>query len=66
VDRRPLLLWGAHWSSAFGRFGARELLPRGEREGGRAGELNGGVAVAREAVEGRLTDDGNLSSEGRQ
>jgi hypothetical protein len=38
--------------------------PRAPTEG-RAGELNGGVAVAREVVEERLTGDGNFSSEGR-
>jgi hypothetical protein len=60
----PLL--GAHRSSASGRSGARELRPRGEREEGRAGELNGGVVAARETVEGRLTGGGNFSSEGRR
>jgi hypothetical protein len=34
VDRRPLPRSGAHRSSASGRFGARELRPRGgERKG---------------------------------
>jgi hypothetical protein len=66
VDRRPLLLSGACQSSASGRFGARELQPRGGREGGRASELNGGVAAAREAVQERLTGDGNFGSEGRR
>jgi hypothetical protein len=33
-------------------------------EEGRAGELNGGVAAAREAVEGRLTGDGALARKG--
>jgi hypothetical protein len=47
-------------SSASGRSGARELRPRGGREEGRAGELNGGVAAAREAVEGRLTGGGGV------
>jgi hypothetical protein len=41
-------------------------LTEGGREGGRAGELNGAVAVAQEAVEGRLTGDGKIGSEGRQ
>jgi hypothetical protein len=53
-------------SSASGRSGARELRPTGGREGGRAGEPNGGVVVAQEAMEGRLTGDGNLGSEGRR
>ena len=64
MDRRPLLLSGARRSSAFGRSGARELQPRGGREGGQAGELNGEVGVAREVMEGRLTGDRNLGSEG--
>jgi hypothetical protein len=55
MDRRPLLRSGAHRSSASGRSGARELRPRGGGEEGRAGELNGGVAAAWEAVVGRLT-----------
>jgi hypothetical protein len=47
-------------------LGLRPLrCPRALTEG-RAGELNGGVATAREAVEGRLTGDGNLGSEGRR
>jgi hypothetical protein len=58
-------LSGAHRSSASSRSGAQELRPRGGREEGRAGELNGGVAAAREAVEERLTGDGNFGSEGR-
>jgi hypothetical protein len=66
MDRRPLPLLGAHRSSASGRSGARELQPKGGRGGGRADELNGGVTAAREAVEGRLTGDGELGSEGRQ
>jgi hypothetical protein len=65
VDRRPLPLSGARRSSASGHSGARELRPRGGQEGGRADEFNGGVSVAQEAVEGRLTGDGNLGSEGR-
>jgi hypothetical protein len=64
VDQRPLLLSGARWSSASGRSGARELRPRGGQEGGQAGELNGGVAAAWEAVEERLTGDENFGSEG--
>jgi hypothetical protein len=39
--------------------------PRAPIEG-QAGKLNGGVATAREAVEGRLTGDGNLGSEGQR
>jgi hypothetical protein len=66
VDRRPLPRSGACRSSAFGRSGARELRTRGGEEEGRAGELNGGVAVAREAVEERLTGNGNFGSEGRR
>jgi hypothetical protein len=64
VDRRPWPLSGARRSSASGRSGARELRPKGGQGGGRAGELNGGVAAAREAVEGRLTGVGELGSEG--
>jgi hypothetical protein len=66
VDWQPLPLSRVHRSSASGRSGARELRPRGGREGGQADKLNGGVAAAREAVEGRLTGDGNLGSEGRR
>jgi hypothetical protein len=55
MDRRPLPRAGAHWSSASGRSGARELRPRGGGGEGRAGKLNDGVTVGREAVEGRLT-----------
>jgi hypothetical protein len=66
VDRRPLPRSGAHRSSASGRSGARELQTRGGEEEGRAGELNGRVAAAREAVEERLTGDGNFGSEGRR
>jgi hypothetical protein len=65
MDWRPLPLLGARRSSTSGRSGARELLPKGGRGGGRADELNGGVAAAREAKEGRLTGDGKLGSEGR-
>jgi hypothetical protein len=57
VDQRPLPLSGARRSLASGRFGARELRLRGGREEGRAGELNGGVAAAREAVELQPQDD---------
>jgi hypothetical protein len=64
VDRRPLPLSGARRSLASGRSDAPELRPRGGLEGGWADELNGGVAASREAVEGRLTDNGNLGSEG--
>jgi hypothetical protein len=64
VDRRPLPLSGARRSSASGRSGARELRPRGGREGGWAGELNGRVAAARKAVEGRLTGGGTLARKG--
>jgi hypothetical protein len=55
MDRPPLPTGGAHQSSASGHSGARELRPRGGREDGRAGELNGGVVAAREVVEGHLT-----------
>jgi hypothetical protein len=66
MDRRPLPLSGAHRSSASDRSGALELRPWGGREGGWAGELNGGVVVAQEAVEERLTGDGNFGLEGRR
>jgi hypothetical protein len=62
----PLPLLGARRSTASGRSGARELRLRGGREEGRAGELNGGVAAAREMVEGRLTSGENFGSEGRR
>jgi hypothetical protein len=65
MDRWPLLRLGAHRSSASSRSSARELRPRGGGEEGRLGEPSGGVAVAREAVEGRLTDGGSFGSEGR-
>jgi hypothetical protein len=52
MDRRPLPRVGAHWSSASGRFGARELRPRGGGGEGRAGEFNDGVATGQEAAEG--------------
>jgi hypothetical protein len=64
VDQRPLPLSGARRSSASGRSGAQELRPRDGREGGRADELNGGVAAAWEAVEGRLTGDGTSARKG--
>jgi hypothetical protein len=64
VDRRPLPRSGAHRSSASGPSGARELRPRGGGEEGWAGELNGGVAVAREALEGRLTGGGASARKG--
>jgi hypothetical protein len=66
VDRWPLPRSGAHRSSASSRSGARELRPRGGGEEGRVGEPNGGVAAAREAVEGHLTSDGSFGSEGRR
>jgi hypothetical protein len=66
VDRRPLPRSGARQSSASDRSGARELQTRGGEEEGRASELNGGVVAAREAVEERLTDDGNFGSERRR
>jgi hypothetical protein len=65
VDRRTLPCSGARRSSASGRSGARELRPRGVGEEGQVGEPNGGVAAAREAVEGRLTGGGSFSLEGR-
>jgi hypothetical protein len=46
--------------------GARELRPKGGGEEGQVGEPNGGVAVAREAVEGHLTGGGSFGSEGRR
>jgi hypothetical protein len=64
VDLRPLPRSRAHWSSASSCSGARELLPRGEGEEGRVGELNDGVATTREAVEGRPTGGGALARKG--
>jgi hypothetical protein len=64
VDWPPLPTGGAHRSSASGHSGARELRPRGGGEEGRAGELNGGVAAAREAVEGCLTGGGASARKG--
>jgi hypothetical protein len=64
VDWPPLPTGGAHRSSASDHSGARELRPRGGGEEGRAGELNGGVAAAREAVEGRLTGGGASARKG--
>jgi hypothetical protein len=64
MDRRPLPRSGAHRSSASDHSGARELRPRGGKEEGRAGELNDGVAAAREAVEGRLTGSGASAQKG--
>jgi hypothetical protein len=55
---------GAHRSSASGHSGARELRPRGRGEEGRAGKLNGGVATARDAVEGCLTGGGASAQKG--
>jgi hypothetical protein len=66
VDRWPLPRSGAHRSSASGRSGARELRTRGGGEEGWAGKLNGRVAAARDAVEERLTGNGNFGSEGRR
>jgi hypothetical protein len=57
---------GARRSSASGRSGARELRQRGGREEGWTDELNGGVAAAREAIEGRLTGSGASVSGGRR
>jgi hypothetical protein len=65
VHRGPATI-AAPRSSASGHSGARELRPRGEREGGRASELNGGVAAAREAVEEHLTGGRSFSLEGRR
>jgi hypothetical protein len=65
VHRGPAAI-AALGSSASGRSGARELRPKGGRGGGRAGKLNGGVAAAWEVVEGRLTGDGELDSEGQR
>jgi hypothetical protein len=64
VDRPPLPTRGAHRSSHSGHSGAQELRPRGGGEEGRAGELNGGVAAAREVVEGRLTGGGASTRKG--
>jgi hypothetical protein len=63
MDRRPLPRAGAHRSSASGCSGARELQPRGGGEERWVGELNGGVAAAREAVEGHLTGGGASARE---
>jgi hypothetical protein len=62
--RRPLPRSGAHRSSASGRSGARELRLRGGGGERWAGEFNDGVAVAREAVERRLTGGGALTRKG--
>jgi hypothetical protein len=64
MNRRPLPRSGAHRSSASGNSGAQELRPRGGGEERRAGELNGGVAAAREAMEGRLTGGGASARKG--
>jgi hypothetical protein len=61
---RPLPRSGAHRSTASGHSSARELRPRGGGEEGRAGELNDGVAAAREAVEGHLTGGGASARKG--
>jgi hypothetical protein len=66
VDQQPLPLSGARRSSASGRTSARELRPRGGREEGWVGKLNGGVAAAQEAVEGRLTGGGSFGLKGRR
>jgi hypothetical protein len=66
VDRWPLPRSGARWSSASGRSGARELRLRGGGGEGLVGKPNGGVAAAREAVEGRLTNGGSFGLEGRR
>jgi hypothetical protein len=66
VDRRPLPCSGARRSSSSGRSGARELRPRGRGEEGRVDEPNGGVAAAREVVEGCLTGGRSFGSEGRR
>jgi hypothetical protein len=66
VDRRPLPRSGACRSSASGHSAVRELRPRGRGEEGQVGEPNGGVAAAREAVEGCLTNGGSFGSEGRR
>jgi hypothetical protein len=55
---------GAHRSSVSGHSSARELRPRGGGEEGQVGKLNGGVAAAREAMEGRLTGGGALARKG--
>jgi hypothetical protein len=64
VDRPPLPTGGAHQSSGSGHSGARELRPRGGGEEGRAGELNGRVAAAWEAVKGCLTGGGASAQKG--
>jgi hypothetical protein len=64
MDRPPLPTGGAHRSSVFDHSGARELRPRGGGEEGWAGELNGGVAAAQEAVEGCLTGGGASARKG--
>jgi hypothetical protein len=58
MDWPPLPTGGAHRSLD------RELRPRGGGEEGWVGELNGGVAAAREAVEGRLTGGGASARKG--
>jgi hypothetical protein len=65
VDQRPLPRSRARRRSASGRSGPREHRLRGGGEEGRVGEPNGGVAAAREVVEGRLTGGGSFGSEGR-
>jgi hypothetical protein len=64
MDRWLLPRSGADRSSASGGSGARELRPRGRGGEGRAGEFNDGVAAVREAVEGRLTDEGASAQKG--
>jgi hypothetical protein len=58
--RRPLPRSGAHRSSASGRSGARKLQPRGGGGERWAGEVNGGVAAAREV--GRRLTGGRASA----
>jgi hypothetical protein len=64
VDRRPLPRARAHRSSASGHSGAREIRPRGGGGDEQAGEFNDGVAVGREALEGRLTGGGASAQKG--
>jgi hypothetical protein len=64
VDWQPLPCSGAHQSSACGRSGARELRPTGGGGERRAGLFNDGVAVVREAVEGRVTSGGASARKG--
>jgi hypothetical protein len=61
MDRWPLPHAGAHRSSAPSHSDAGELRPRVKGGEGRAGELNGGVTMGQEAVEGHLTGDVGFS-----